>query len=117
MTATQGDLFAPPEPEVDEGPHQEPKVPYDYIPPNPFDGLIHQTIAQTTDRGARILTVKCGAKMPRLRQWEIVSGATGWPSLVTCPLCQPTPAGFVNACFYAMHLEAYASRKIHKAKP
>lgn len=115
MTVTQGDLFAPPEPEVDEGPHQEPKRDWNVVHPSPLDGLIHQVIAQTTDRGARILTVKCGVTMPRYRQWEEMAGATVWPHLVTCEPCQPNPAGKVQAEFEAMVARNYANRPAAKA--
>jgi hypothetical protein len=110
----QGDLFAP-EPEVEEPPHQEPEIPWGQVHPSPLDGLVHQVIAQTTDRGARLLTVKCGAKMPRYRQWEPLAGGTLWPHLVTCEPCQPTAAGVVQAAFEAMVAENYANRPAAKA--
>ncbi len=97
----QGDLFAP-EPEADPGPHQEPKIPWGEVFPSPFDGLIHQVTYIATERGGRIITVKCGTKMPVYNAHEPLSGATVWPSRVTCPPCQPNAAGVVQAAFDAL---------------
>jgi hypothetical protein len=109
----QGDLFAP-EPEVDEGPHQEPKVTYGHTFPSPLDGLIHQATYVATDRGARLLTVKCGTTMPKYRAHEPLAGV-GWPHEVTCPGCKPAKAGEVQAAFEAMVAENYANRPAAKA--
>lgn len=58
-------------------------------PPNPLDGLVHLLSEATTDRGARIIRVRCGAAMPKFRSKDRLAGATGWDSVVTCPRCKP----------------------------
>jgi len=83
--------------------------------PSPLDGLVHQMTEVTTGRGARLITVKCGAKMPTYRSHERLAGACGFPSKVTCPECQPTPAGVVQAAFEKMVAENYANRPAVKA--
>lgn len=89
MTTAQGDLFAP----EDQGPPpgHEDKMPHGHVHPNPFDGLVHALKEVSTDRGARTITVKCGAPMPTYRTHETLAGATGFNSRVTCPACRWTP--------------------------
>lgn len=102
---------------ADEGPHQEPTVPYGHVYPSPLDGLIHQAVYVSTDRGARLLRVKCGATMPKYRAHEPLAGV-GWPHEVTCGPCQPCPAGATQAAFEAMVAENYANRPAaKKARP
>lgn len=68
------------------------KMPYGYVHPNPFDGLVHLLKEVSTDRGARTIVVKCGAKMPTYRTHETLGGATAFDSRVTCPSCRyPQP--------------------------
>jgi hypothetical protein len=50
-----------------------------------MDGFIHQIKAAVTDRGFRVFTTACGAEVPQIRPFEVVIGATGWSSKVTCP--------------------------------
>lgn len=55
------------------------------------DGLTHLLKDVTTEKGTRIVTVKCGAEMPKFRSHDALSGATAWDSEITCPACKPSP--------------------------
>lgn len=57
------------------------------VHPSPFDGLVHLLKEVSTDKGARTITVKCGATMPTYRAHDPLGGACGFHSLVTCPTC------------------------------
>lgn len=81
---SQGDLFG--------GPGQEEVEAQTAVrfPPNPLDGLVHLLKDVTTDRGSRIVQVRCGAPMPKFRVRDRLAGAFGWDSVVTCPECKPS---------------------------
>lgn len=89
--SVQGDLLAPEEeaygPELDGGPHREPRTPWGTVHPSPLDGLVHQLTAAAVDRGTRVVSVKCGATLPKYRSHERLAGASGFASKVTCPAC------------------------------
>lgn len=68
------------------------------FPPNPLDGLVHLLKDVTTDRGARIIVVKCGARMPKFRTRDRLAGAVSWNSEVTCPACKAPPCPPEKAC-------------------
>lgn len=51
------------------------------------DGLVHQLVMHTQERGTRTITVKCGREMPKYRAQDRLSGASCWGSDVTCEEC------------------------------
>lgn len=55
------------------------------------DGLVHAVKEVTTNRGSRIITVRCGAAMPNFRSHDPLTGASCWESLVTCEGCKWRP--------------------------
>ncbi len=61
------------------------------VAPNPFDGLVHKIKEVSSEKGARTIVVKCGARMPTYRSHETLGGATGWEDQITCPECQYHP--------------------------
>lgn len=56
------------------------------------DGLIHLLKEVTSEKGTRIVKVKCGAEMPKFRSMDALSGATAWDSKITCSACKPSLA-------------------------